>query len=321
MLSCDNLQSNGDVTRSVLTEFLHASAASDDVLNFVANHVTFPNSMVDRIVPATTAATIADVGELIGVDDRCPVPAEDFTMWVLEDDFAAGRPAWDRVGAVMSDEVEAYELVKLRLLNGSHSLIAYLGILDGRATIADAWAQDFVRDAVRTCIATDYLPTIALPHGFDVDAYLDSLSHRWANAALGHRTSQVGTDGSVKLLQRIPEPALMALRDGRIPHLLALTVAGWIATVAPPPGYDPGRYAAEVREPARDRLSQATLGASGVREHAMAVLHNGFLPDDLTAHAAFTDRVADLVTTIVHGGIRAAAREAAQAVNYNREVS
>ena len=183
VLSCDNLQSNGDVTRSVLTEFLHASAASDDVLNFVANHVTFPNSMVDRIVPATTAATIAGVGELIGVDDRCPVPAEDFTMWVLEDDFAAGRPAWDRVGAVMSDEVEAYELVKLRLLNGSHSLIAYLGILDGRATIADAWAQDFVRDAVRTCIATDYLPTIALPHGFDVDAYLDSLSHRWANAA------------------------------------------------------------------------------------------------------------------------------------------
>jgi fructuronate reductase len=277
--------------------------------------------MVDRIVPATTAATIADVGELIGVDDRCPVPAEDFTMWVLEDDFAAGRPAWDRVGAVMSDEVEAYELVKLRLLNGSHSLIAYLGILDGRATIADAWAQDFVRDAVRTCIATDYLPTIALPHGFDVDAYLDSLSHRWANAALGHRTSQVGTDGSVKLLQRIPEPALMALRGGRVPHLLALTVAGWIATVAPPSGFDPGPYAAEVREPARDRLSQATLGASGVRDHALAVLRGGFLPDDLVAHAAFRDRVADLVTTIVHGGIRAAAGEAAQAVNYNREVS
>src|SRR4029077_21103316 len=99
-------------------------------LNFIANHVTFPNSMVDRIGPATTAATIAGVSELIRVADRCPVPTEDFTMWVLEDDFAAGRPAWDRVGAVMSDEVESYELVKLRLLNGSHSLIAYLGILD-----------------------------------------------------------------------------------------------------------------------------------------------------------------------------------------------
>ncbi len=320
VLSCDNLQSNGHSTRSVLTEFLHASAASDDVLAFVAKNVAFPNSMVDRIVPATTAATIAAVGEMIGVDDRCPVPAEDFTMWVLEDDFAAGRPAWDRVGAVMSDEVEAYELVKLRLLNGSHSLIAYLGILDGRATIADAWAQDFVRDAVRTCIAAEYLPTVALPQGFDVDGYLDSLSHRWANAALGHRTSQVGTDGSVKLLQRVPEPALIALRGSRIPHLLALTVAAWIATVAPPSGFDPGPYAAEVREPARDRLAQATTGASGVREHALAALRSGLLPDDLVAHAGFRDRVAELMTTIVHSGIRAAAREAAQAVDY-REVS
>ena len=320
VLSCDNLQSNGATTRAVLTEFLHASAASGDVLSFVDNHVAFPNSMVDRIVPASTAQTVADVAELIGVDDRCPVPAEDFTMWVLEDHFAAGRPAWDRAGAVMSDDVEAYELVKLRLLNGSHSLIAYLGLLDGRPTIADAWTQGFVRDAVRTCIANEYLPSITLPRGFDLEVYLDSLSHRWANSPLGHRTSQVGTDGSVKLLQRIPEPAQMALRDGRVPHLLALTVAGWIATVAPPPGFDPGPLAAEVREPARDRLVEVTRGASGAREHATMVLHNGFLPDELTAHTAFTDRVADLVTTIARSGVRAAAHEATQAVDY-REVS
>jgi fructuronate reductase len=320
VLSCDNLQSNGRATRAVLTEFLHASAASDDVLSFVDNHVTFPNSMVDRIVPATTAQTVADIAELIHVDDRSPVPAEDFNMWVLEDHFAAGRPAWDGAGAIMSDEVEAYELVKLRLLNGSHSLIAYLGLLDGRATIADAWAQGFVRDAVQTCIANEYLPSITMPRGFDVDAYIDSLSHRWANAALGHRTSQVGTDGSVKLLQRIPEPALMALRAGRVPHLLALTVASWIATVAPPTGFDPGPYAAEVREPARERLAGVTRGSSDPRQHAMMVLRNGFFPDELTAHDAFTDRVADLVAVIGRGGVRAAARDATQAVNY-REVS
>jgi fructuronate reductase len=318
VLSCDNLQSNGHVTRSVLTEFLHASSASDDVLNFVADHVTFPNSMVDRIVPSTTSRTVAAVGELLGVADRCPVPAEEFTMWVLEDDFASGRPAWDRAGAVMSDEVEAYELVKLRLLNGSHSLIAYLGILDGRATIDDAWAQPFVRDAVRACITREYLPTITLPRAFDVDAYLESLSHRWANAAIGHRTSQVGTDGSVKLLQRIPQPALMALRDGRTPHLLALTVAGWIASVAPPAGFDPGPQAAEIREPARDRLAEVTRGASGPHDHAMAVLRNGFLPDELVAHDAFTDRVADLVAIIAGSGIRAAARDAVQAVDHRR---
>lgn len=313
VLSCDNLQSNGHATRAVVTEFLHASSASEDVLAFVADHVSFPNSMVDRIVPATTDETRTAVAELLGVDDRCPVPAEDFTMWVLEDAFVAGRPAWERAGAVLSDEVHAYELVKLRLLNGSHSLIAYLGLLDGRATIAEAWAQDFVKDAVRACIAADYLPTITLPRGFDTDSYLESLSHRWANAELGHRTSQVGTDGSVKLLQRIPEPALSALRAGRVPHLLALTVAGWICTVAPPPGFDPGPYAGEVREPARHRLAAVTRGATGPREHALAVLDNGFLPDDLTAQPAFGERVAELVATITRSGITAAAREATAA--------
>ncbi|GAS98956.1 fructuronate reductase [Mycolicibacterium canariasense] len=313
VLSCDNLQSNGQATRAVVTEFLHASSASEDVLAFVAEHVSFPNSMVDRIVPATTDQTRVAVAEVLGVDDRCPVPAEDFTMWVLEDTFAAGRPAWERAGAVLSDEVHAYELVKLRLLNGSHSLIAYLGLLDGRATIAEAWAQDFVKDAVRACIAADYLPSITLPRGFDTDGYLESLSHRWANAALGHRTSQVGTDGSVKLLQRIPEPALFALRAGRVPHLLALTVAGWICAVAPPPGFDPGPYAGEIREPARHRLAAATRGTTGPREHALAVLDNGFLPDELTAQPAFGERVAQLVETIARGGITAAAREATSA--------
>ena len=117
VLSCDNLQANGHATRAVVTEFLHASGASADVLNFVADRVSFPNSMVDRIVPATTGQTSAEVAELIGVDDRCPVPAESFTMWVLEDDFAAGRPAWEQAGAIMSDEGHAHELVKLRLLN------------------------------------------------------------------------------------------------------------------------------------------------------------------------------------------------------------
>src|SRR5205807_10094111 len=169
-------------------------------------------------------------------------------------------------------------------------------------------------------IASEYLPSITQPRGFDVDAYIDSLSHRWANTALGHRTSQVGTDGSVKLLQRIPEPAQMALRAGRVPHLLALTVASWIATVAPPQGFDPGPYSTEVHEPARHRLAEVTRSSSNPREHAMMVLRNGFLPDELTAHDAFTDRVADLVTVIARGGVRAAAQDATQAVNY-REVS
>src|SRR5699024_7041251 len=109
-------------------EYLDAAKAPQHVLDYVEASVAFPNAMVDRIVPRTTAAHSAKVAELLGVTDRFPVPAEDFSMWVLEDKFPAGRPAWDRAGAIFTDEIESYEMVKLRFLNGSHSLIAYLGI-------------------------------------------------------------------------------------------------------------------------------------------------------------------------------------------------
>lgn len=313
VLSCDNLQSAGRATRQVVTEFLQASGARDDVLAYVADRVSFPNAMVDRIVPATTPETSDAVARLLGVQDRCPVRAEEFSMWVLEDSFAGGRPAWDRAGAIMTDEVEAYELVKLRLLNGSHSLMAYLGALDGRESIAAAFAEPFVREAVLAGIRDDYLPSIALPTGFDPDEYIASLTSRWSNAPLGDRTSRVGSDGSTKLLQRVPEPAEQALAADRVPQHLALTVAAWICCVAPPSGFDPGRIAAEMQEPARDRLGEATRGATGPRAHARAVLAGGFLPDSLVQHSAFVDRVADLVDAIVRDGVRAAAAEAAQA--------
>ncbi|MFE1644198.1 mannitol dehydrogenase family protein [Microbacterium sp. P01] len=310
VLSCDNLQSAGHATRAVVTEFLEASGADADVLSYVESRVAFPNAMVDRIVPATTPATTDEVAALLGVIDACPVRAEDFSMWVLEDEFAGGRPAWDRAGAIMSDEVERYEVVKLRLLNGSHSLIAYLGGLDGQSTIPDAWRQPFIRDAVLAGIRTDYLPSIALPQGLDVDAYVESLTHRWANSALGDRTARVGSDGSTKLLQRIPAPAEHALRSGRVPHQLALTTAAWICAIAPPAGFTPGPIADEMQDAARHRMVEATRGAQGPRAHAIAVLNAGFLPDSLTAHAAFVDRVAELVDVIVRHGVRAAASDA-----------
>ncbi len=189
--------------------------------------------MVDRIVPATTDAYRAAVAAHLGVTDAIPVPAEPFTMWVLEDRFAAGRPAWEHGGAIFTDDVEPYELLKLRLLNGTHSLIAYLGALDGHATIPGATAQPFVADAARRVLFDDYLPSVTVPADVDLDGYVAQLFERWSNTALGHRTQQVGSDGSVKLGQRVPEPALLQLRAGRLPHHLALTVAAYLCCLAP----------------------------------------------------------------------------------------
>lgn len=306
ILSCDNLQSAGDVTRSVVTQYLHAVEASPDVLDFVESSVSFPNGMVDRIVPKTNETHTSKVAELLGIADRCPVPAEDFSMWVLEDNFAGGRPAWELAGALLSDEVEAYEMVKLRLLNGSHSLIAYLGVLSGAATIDAAWNLDFIREAVLDGIEYDYLPTIALPDGFDVEDYVRSLDARWRNPGIGHRTTQVGSDGSLKLLQRVPEPALFHLNRGQVPHSLALCIAAWIACVAPPSGYSPGPLAESISEPARKSLAEAIRGATTVHDHVRRILDGGFFPVELADQDAFSSRVAELLHIIIHNGAQAA---------------
>lgn len=310
VLSCDNLLSAGDTTRAAVTQFAEAARASEAFMAWLDESVSFPNAMVDRIVPAPTDETRALAARALGVEDACPVPAELFTMWVMEDKFAAGRPKWEAAGAIFSDEVEKYELVKLRLLNGGHSLIAYLGGLDQRETIPASRAQDFIEACTRAALVHEYLPSIDLPEGFDADHYVEQLFARWSNTVLGDKTARVGSDGSTKLLQRVPLPAIRLLEQGQMPEQLALTVAGWIACVCPPAGFDPGPIANAMVEPKIEALREATAGATDVRAHVAAILHGGFLPDGLIAHDAFCERVTQLVEVITTQGVRAAAAEA-----------
>lgn len=310
VLPCDNIPSAGETTRRTVTEFLELTGASDDVLAYVRERVAFPNAMVDRIVPATTPQTSEQVAELLGVRDGAPVRAEQFTMWVIEDSFPGGRPAWEQAGVTFSDEVEGYEEVKLRILNGTHSLLAYLGGLDGRPTIPSAWDQDVIREAGMAMIRRDCLPTIGLPRGLDVEEYIDSLSHRWQNHTLGHRTAQVGSDGSMRLPQRIPGPAMHWLSRGQMPHLLALTTAAWFAAVVPPNGYDPGPVAADMSDPAQAMLHETARGATSPAEHARRLLASGCLSDEIAEQDGFIDRVGELLEIIVRAGPLDAARDA-----------
>lgn len=310
VLPCDNVAAAGRTARRMVTEFLEHAGADDDVLTYVRDRVSFPDAMVDRIVPATTPGTSDQVAGLLGVRDDAPVRAEQFSMWVIEDDFPAGRPAWERGGAIMSDEVDKYEQVKLRILNGPHSLIAYLGALDGHLTIPASFAQDWIASATLALIHDENLPTIDLPGEFDVHGYIDALTHRWRNHDLGHRTRQVGSDGSMRLPQRIPTPALTHLRSGRLPALLALTVAAWFACVVPPRGFDPGEQARAMTDPDQARLQELAARATTPAEHARILLESGCLSEELAVQEGFTDLVGSLLTTIVSSGPRAAATEA-----------
>lgn len=313
ILSCDNLAANGKHTEKLVREFLQAlpSTESGDALAFLDRAVAFPSSMVDRIVPATTDSLRTQVQRLLGAVDLAPVPAEPFTMWAIEDRFAGGRPAWEAGGAVFTDEVGRYEQLKVRLLNGTHSLIAYLGALSGAETIPDAIARSEIEDAARLVLREEYEPSIDAPSGVDVRAYEAQLFERWANSALGHRTTQVGSDGSVKLRQRIPEPALFAFRQGEMPHAIALTVAGYLACHAPLPGFDPGAYAAAMTDAARPRLAELAAASRDGGELAHAVVAGlRLFGDELAVRDDFITRVGELLDIIVTHGASAAIREA-----------
>lgn len=313
VLSCDNLADNGHHTRRLVREFaslLPADEASE-TLEWIDRNVSFPSSMVDRIVPATTETYRRLVAEHRRYTDGIPVPAEPFTMWIIEDDFVAGRPAWEAGGAVFSDQVAAYEQLKVRLLNGTHSLIAYLGALSGAGTIPEAVGRDQIEQAARAVLREEYLPSVTVPDGVDAEAYEEQLFSRWRNTALGHRTSQVGSDGSVKLRQRIPLPALQLLDGGRMPQLLSLTTAAYLTCIAPLDGFDPGPQAQAMQDPARELLSRLAASSSTGTELARSVLRDHhLLGEQLAARDDFIQRTGEFIDIIHRHGASAAITDA-----------
>ncbi|WP_168992192.1 MULTISPECIES: mannitol dehydrogenase family protein [Mesorhizobium] len=234
VLCCDNLPANGATLHRLLIEFAELRDASlgakgdAGLANHIAHHVSFPSSMVDRIVPATTDADRARIAEELGVEDAWPVMTEPFCQWVVEDNFPGGRPAWEQFGVTMVDDVRPYEDMKLRLLNGSHSAIAYLGLLSGHATVDRAFADPAIRAFVDALWA-EAIPTLPRNAGLDTVRYTAELAKRFSNTALAHRTAQIANDGSQKLPQRIVASAIERIEAGAVPEHLTLVIAAWIA--------------------------------------------------------------------------------------------
>lgn len=253
VLPCDNLPANGATVRRLVADFCAALPSGDRLADWIAESVAFPSCVVDRIVPATAAADLATVAAALGRTDEGAVVAEPFSQWVIEDTFAAGRPAWEKAGAVFTTDVAPYEAAKLRLLNATHSLLAYTGALAGYDTIAAAMTDPDLADAARRLMAEDAAPTLALPGGFDLPGYQESILRRFADPALGHRTTQVAADGSLKLPIRLLGTARERLAAGATPQWTALAVAAWMVYVATCQPVDDPRAAA---------LASAAAGAT-----------------------------------------------------------
>lgn len=251
VLSCDNLPANGKTTRDVVTRF--AERLDRSLGHFVAEEVAFPDCMVDRIVPATSPEDRARIDAELGMHDAWPVVCEPFTQWVIEDRFPQGRPAWERTGAELVSDVRPYEDMKLRLLNGSHSSIAYLGQLVGWETVADAIAVPELRAHI-SALMTEVATTLTLPRTVDLDGYRDALLTQFANPALRHRTAQIAMDGSQKLPQRLFAPALARLAAGQRSPCIALGVAAWLRFLQ---GRAEDGSALQLNDPQAERLRAA----------------------------------------------------------------
>ncbi|MBT0958074.1 mannitol dehydrogenase family protein [Alphaproteobacteria bacterium KMM 3653] len=312
VLSCDNLPSNGALARATVVEFaaqMDADQRGGDLAEWITQNVPFPATMVDRITPATTGADIAKVAEATGRYDPACVLHEGFRQWVIEDDFAAGRPAWEAAGAQFVASVEAHEVMKLRCLNGTHSTLAYLGYLAGYETIAEAVADAHFAALCTHLWQEEIIPTLQQPVGEDLPAYCRGLMARYRDPSIRHRTWQIAMDGSQKLPQRLLGTIADNLAMGRKPRGLALAVAGWMRYVG---GVDEAGREIDVCDPLAADLRAASDGAEGSAAKVAALLAQRAVFDaDLAANETLRALLVEAYERLATKGVKATLREMA----------
>jgi len=249
VMSCDNMPENGRKTRNAVIEF--AKCVDAELATWIEANITFPSTMVDRIVPALTDETQKQIDDLVGEHEPCGIICEPFRQWVIEDNFAAGRPEWEKVGVELVDDVLPYEEMKLRMLNGSHSFLAYLGYLAGYEHISDCMQDSMFKQAAYNLMINEQAATLNMPEGVDLEDYAQSLITRYINPNIKHRTWQIAMDGSQKLPQRLLESASWHVERSRPFPYIALAVAAWIKYVG---AVDESGQAIDVRDPIADEL-------------------------------------------------------------------
>lgn len=300
VMSCDNMPENGHVMRNVVIAY--ARAVDADLAAWIEQNVTFPSTMVDRIVPAVTADTLDKIENLTGVRDPAGVACEPFRQWVIEDNFVAGRPQWEKAGAELVSDVIPFEEMKLRMLNGSHSFLAYLGYLAGYQHINDCMADENYRVAARALMLNEQAPTLKV-QGVDLARYADLLIERYSNPALRHRTWQIAMDGSQKLPQRMLDSVRWHLANNSHFDLLALGVAGWMRYVG---GVDEQGNAIEVNDPLLPVIQQAVQNSAEGENRVEALLGiDAIFGNELPQVALFTQAVKEAYKTLLVEGAKA----------------
>jgi fructuronate reductase len=301
IISCDNLPENGDKLRTACLEY---ASEIDPILNdFIAEFVKFPNTMVDSITPATDEGVISDVEDAIGLLDKGPVQRESFAQWVIEDNLPQGRPDWESAGVIITPDVQAFEKTKLRILNGAHSTLTYLGLMAGEETVEDAISNPVLSNFVSKLIEKETIPTIEPPKGLDLQNYWKATKARFENPHIRHLLEQISHDGSQKIPARIFPVIKYYAEQNQVAKAACFVVAGWIefnrkrrqADDLPTDGY---------LTQISSQLPDPYLSASRYAESFLAI--EGLFPAFILENSAVTDAIIESCEAIDESGVQKA---------------
>jgi len=305
VLCLDNLLGTGGAVRALAVE--RARRIEPALASWIGEQVSFPRTVVDRIVPRTADADRALVRDRFGVRDRWPVIAEAHSQWVLEDDFPCGRPSWERAGATVVEDAAPWEAVKFQIVNASHFALACLGMLAGYGLICDATRDPALESFVRRLLFLEVSRAIAPPPSFGLSTHVDETVRRFQDPALGYLAAKTVSNGSTKIATRLTPTVETLSRHGQGVEHLALVVAAWIRIVT-------GPLARDVEDPALPRIRRIVSSSSGdpVRATAGMFAAPGLL-DPLGSIGGFAERVAEHSDVLAKQGIGAALALAARA--------
>ena len=309
LVCCDNLSDNGPTLRRAVLAY--AARRDAALAGWIEEKARFPRTMVDSITPATDQALRDRVAQATGLEDAWPVQRERFVQWVMEEVDFPGQPDWASVGVTVSRDVTAYERAKLRLLNGAHSTLAYLGLLAGLETVAQAMQEPALRAFVERLMIEDIEPTLTVPQPGALTAYRQSILRRFENPAMRHQLAQIAWDGSQKLPIRILGTIADALRDGGPLARLTLPIAAWMQFVRMR-----ARQGIAIVDPLGAQL--ATLGRqlTGDADQDLPLFFalSGVFPSTLAREPRFARALAEAYGTISDRGALAAAAAATASV-------
>lgn len=291
--SCDNIQHNGDMARKMLLAF--AEQQDPELATWIAEHVCFPNAMVDRITPSTTPADVEYLRSELGVEDGWPVTCEPFCQWVIEDHYSDDRPPWEKVGVQFVSDVTPYEKMKIRLLNAGHSVLGLLGSIHGHSTIDGTMADPLFAKYLRTFMDVEATPMLDPVEGIDLENYKDSLIERFGNSNIKDSLARICSESSAKLPKFLVSTIRENLPRGGSIEFATLVIAAWC--YYSDKGIDRNGKKLEIVDELKAELHEA---AAGTLTDTLSFLKLQSVFGDLGQHRAFTDTYRRMVGELYH---------------------